>query len=82
MSSESAEVPDGQPLTPRRCPMMWNGLTSIGSGEAPTTSSVPSTPSPSISGVIALPLVTVARITLAPPSAVSAAAASSVSLSM
>ena len=62
--------------------MMWNGVTSIGSGEAPTTISVPSTPSPSISGVMALPLVTVARITLAPPSAVSALAASSASLSM
>ena len=71
VSSESAEVPDGQPATERRAPISWNGVTSIGSGEAPTTSSLPSMPSPSISGAHGLGAsVTVARITFAPPSAV------------
>ena len=57
MSSESIEVPDGQPWIDRSPLISRSGETSIGSAEAPTTTSSPSTPSPPSAAVIALALV-------------------------
>src|SRR6516165_3559904 len=45
----------------RLAPISWSGETSIGSASTPTTISRPLTASPSITGVIALALVTVAN---------------------
>src|SRR5215831_3899909 len=59
-----------------------SGVTSIGSGSTPMTMSRPRTASPSITGVIALALVTVASTARAPPRWLSAAATPSVALSM
>src|SRR4051794_26481733 len=47
VSSESAACPEGQPATWRRMLISWMGVTSIGSGDAPTTRSLPSMPRPS-----------------------------------
>ena len=64
-----------------RPPISRNGETSIGSGEAPTTIILPSTASPPSTALIAGELVTVDRITRAPPSFFSSAATSWVVLS-
>ena len=53
----------------------WAGVTSIGSGAAPTTISLPFTPSPATSDAIAFELGAVARITRAPPRFCNSAAA-------
>jgi len=61
---------------------LMNGGTSMGSLAAPRTRSLPSTPRPPITAPIALPLVTVATMTRAPPSLVNSAAGSCACVSM
>ena len=76
VSWESIDRPEGQPEIERRPPMSASAETSSGTSAAPSTISVPSTPRPPMVAVIALPLVTVARMTRAPPSRVSSSAGS------
>src|SRR5579864_8820735 len=75
VSCESIELPEGQPITERRPPINNPAGTCNGSAGAPSTTSFPSTPKPSINDVIASPLIAVASTTLAPPSFISSAAA-------
>jgi len=55
------------PYFPRLAPIRCSGEISIGTTSTPTTMSRPRTASPSITGVIALALVTVASTARAPP---------------
>ncbi len=60
--------PEGQPAIDRRPPMSSPAGTWRGSAGAPTTIIVPPIARPPSAAVIALPLVAVARMTVAPPS--------------
>src|SRR5262245_47718012 len=82
VSSESMDVPDGQPATSLGPPMRRNGEASMGSGDAPTTTILPPDESPPSAALIALELVTVERMTLAPPSDLRSAATSPLVLSI
>src|SRR4030095_5169651 len=66
VSCASIDVPEYQPTTGLRPEMSSNGDTASDSGAARTTD-VPRTPNPPRTALIASPLVTVARITPAPP---------------
>jgi hypothetical protein len=77
VSCESIDAPAAWPTTLRLAPMSCSGETWIGWASTPTTISRPRTASPSITGVIAAALVTVASTVRAPPRRLSAAATSS-----
>ena len=74
VSCESIELLEGQPRIERRPMSMRPPLTSSGSSAAPTTINFPLRLRPPRTTLIALPLVTVARMTLAPPHLISSAA--------
>ena len=82
VSSESVGIPDAQPWMFFLPWMSWIGETSIGSNVAPTTTSVPLSPRPSISADMDFELGAVARITRAPPSFFNSSAEFSAALSM
>ena len=69
-------------LIERRPEIKASGDTSIGSADAPTTTSLPSTPRPPTAALIDFESVTVARMIFAPPSFLSSAATSCAVLSM
>ena len=67
VSCESIAVPEYQPLTDRRPEINTSGET-CNDCAAPMTTSVPLRPRPPCTALMASPLVTVARMTFAPPS--------------
>lgn len=82
VSSESMDVPAGQPTTDSFVVRSWTPLTGIGSGETPRTMSLPLGARPPITEAMAELLFAVAKMALAPPRAWRACAGSSVALSM
>jgi len=75
VSCESIEVPEYEPVTERHPKNSRDGAT-CSESVAPTTSSVPLTARPPWTASMAPPLVTVDKMTLAPPSLLSSAAGS------
>ncbi len=75
VSSESMPVPEGQPATVRRPISSGNAFTDRGpSSVAPTTINLPAGASPSSAHSSALALVSVYKITFAPPNFFSSSA--------
>ena len=68
VSSESMELPEGQPAMDWRSPIIGSVFTCRGSNDAPKMTSFELRPSPPRVSEIALLLVAVATTTLAPPS--------------